>query len=186
MKKLLFILSISVLTLQHAFSQDSLSELSFKDKIEPGLILGGDLVSNGVLLSFIPYISYDLRHNLMIGLSPNLSYYTTLDASYSDLMFGGSVFRKFFISKSFYGQLELEALNRDFPLITTTGTSRRFVFSPFIGGGYRRDASFGYTFVSGLLNLNYDTFKSPYPRAILIRAGISLRLNSELLKKQPN
>jgi hypothetical protein len=182
MKKLIFILSISVLTFQYAFSQDSLKPLSFKDRIEPGLILGGDFVNNGVLLSFIPYISYDLRHNLMVGVSPNLSYYTALDGSYSDLMHGGSVFGKLFISKSFYGQLEFETLNRRFPLITPISAQRKFVFSPFIGGGYRKDSSFGYTFVSGLFNLRYDSFSSPYPRAILIRAGISIRLNSEIFK----
>jgi hypothetical protein len=181
MKKHLFI-AICFLSLSLKAQDSTKVESDLKYKIEPGLILGGDYGNGGILFSFIPYISYDLKPNLMLGVSPNLTYFTATNGSFSETMYGGSVFGKLFISKSFYGQLENEVLNRKFTSDPNIQKQRLWINQFMVGGGYRREAIFGYTFISGLIIANYKNYKSPYARPYILRAGVSIRLNSSLFK----
>lgn len=178
MKKLLL---ISILLFSFlAGAQDSTQVWEKKYRIEPGLILGGDFYNNGVLLSFIPYFTYDLvkKPNLCIGVSPNLSYFTTLNGAYSSFYYGGSVLAKIYFAKDFYFQLENELLSQKFTSDPSVSKQRRWLDQVFIGGGYRRETSFGYSFISGFYNLNYKFYKTIYPRPLVVRAGIGIRLNS--------
>ncbi len=165
----------------NSIAQESLDKPKFIYRLEPGLILGGEFANNAATLSFIPYLSYDIKPNfLALGLSPNLTYIRTINGGFSEILYGGSIFGKVFISKSFYAQIENELLSRKF--ISANNTSKRKAVNHFmLGGGYRRSASFGYTFVSGFYILNYKNYTSPYSRPILIRAGVSIRLNSTLI-----
>jgi len=180
-KEALFILVILFCN-RNAQAQDSTKVKFDTDKLEFGMYLGGDFSGNNLLFSFLPYASYDLHPKISFGVCPNVLVIVNAQFQYPQGMYGTSVFGRFYISEHFFLQAENAVLNRKFTNSTSVSKQRRWVDEIMLGGGYRKDMSFGYAYFTGFYIANYKNYKSPYPRPIIIRAGVGLRLNSELLR----
>jgi hypothetical protein len=180
---LALILVLCLFKIEKSLAQDS-TQLTLKDKLEFGMALGADFKGNDLLFSCLPYTAYSVHKYVELGIGPSLLVQTNALLNYPSFMYGVAAFGRVHISQHFYGQLENSLINRAFPSVLGNVNPRRWIDELFIGGGYRKDMSFGYAHFQGFYILNYQVSRSPYTRPILIRAGVGIKLNSELLRKE--
>lgn len=127
-----------------------------------------------------PTIAYQATERLLVGTSGTYIYQsqqvpTSSGGTFklSSSLYGGSILARYNIVSGLFANAEYEALNYDFYDPAVYNTSRRWVGSALVGGGYTSGdmGSFRGPYLLVLYNLN-QTIYSPYPSPLIIRAGI--------------
>lgn len=180
MKKLIIILSFSILQVHFIYAQREVDEdaKSFKDRV----YFGGNFNLQFGRVTFIdisPLMGYMVTDKLSVG--PGITYqylnYRWLN-NYKTNIYGGRFFGRYNIGQQFFAHSEVEALNVEYPQIVGTNDRqwvRGWVPGVFIGGGmFQSFGRRGGVHLMGLYNIAYIRSKSPYASPFVIRAGITL------------
>lgn len=145
------------------------------------------------LIDISPYVGYMITDHFAMGVGATYKYYRIRDYFFDPYLnrwqhfrshvYGGPVFARYYISRSFFAHTEYEFLRfRNEIYVQNPGGQqydRKYqhvnVHSIFIGGGYRQHFGSGNAFEIMLLwNLN-ETPNSPYENPV-IRMGFSIGL----------
>jgi hypothetical protein len=121
-----------------------------------------------------PTVGYRFTEKLTSGIGITYNYYSYSDKqySYSTHIYGGKIFATHIITKDVFAHAEFEKLNLDAFDYTTFQTTRIWVTSLLVGGGYRmRIGERTSVNLMVLYNLNQTEY-SPYQNPI-IRVGFN-------------
>ena len=183
---LLILLSGSFLAIQAQFGQPS-SQKKDEFKMQKRLYIGGGIgfgiSSYSTNLMIAPIIAYRLSPSFDIGTRFTYNYYRYDDnyLKYSTNNYGAAVYGRYylFFFNDLFLHAEYEALNYEWPRdVMQNGdviTSRDWISSLFLGGGYRQwigqNAFIGITVLWNVL----DDLNSPYSNPIFrISVGVGI------------
>ena len=192
MRLILFLLISTIglaATAQDQESSNSLKDTPFKDR----LYVGGDLGLSFGSITFIninPIVGYRFDKKWSAGIGAKYIYYRErfpeYNWEYSNSMYGGSVFARYLIGKSFLAQAEFETLNAEVRPFLSTVWTRKWVPIGLVGAGYRQ--GIGNTYLQILLLYDViDDRNSPYRSEylfgssnmpIIMRGGIIIGLGN--------
>ncbi|MEZ4721147.1 MAG: hypothetical protein R2813_04640 [Flavobacteriales bacterium] len=160
------------------FGMDSGRSTPKKDKIplKERLFFGGNLgaqFGNYTYVSIAPMGGYKITDRWSVGLQPSYTYISLKSQTYnfSDNIYGGSVFTRYFFFKGLFAHTEYNMLNGNW-----RGNGERFSVNSFlVGGGYLHRftdrAGFGLTLLFNLLDSPYSPYQNP-----ILNAGFTYGL----------
>jgi long-subunit fatty acid transport protein len=128
------------------------------------------------LINVAPIIGYKITERYSVGVGIEYMYFAYKPSSnfptYSQNIYGGNIFNRFFITNSIFAHVEYETLNSNW---NTYYPDRRFFIDNFwVGGGLRQRAGNASLNIMALWNLNENIY-SPFPNP-QIRMGVSFGL----------
>lgn len=128
------------------------------------------------LINIAPIVGYKITERYSVGIGIEYMYFAYQPAAnfptYSQNIYGGNIFNRFFITKSIFAHVEYETLNSNW---NTYYPDRRFFIENFwVGGGLRQRAGNVSLNIMALWNLNENIY-SPFPNP-QIRMGVSVGL----------
>lgn len=165
-------------------SGNSLSELSFKDRLFTGGNLGFNIFQNYLFLDLAPIVGYRITENLGAGVGLRYSLIRNLSSKTNWSNYGGSVFMRYKIIPQLFLHTEFEALQSyNYDLTSINYGDRAMAYMWFAGGGYSTGGGAGVNFSLMLLYDFIDHVNSPYQNAylfgpsglpIIFRGGVSV------------
>ncbi len=163
---------------------NSLSDLTFRDRVFTGGNLGFNIFQNYLFLDLAPIVGYRLTENMGVGVGLRYSLIRDLTYKTSWSNYGGSIFARYKIIPQLFIHTEIEALRSyNFDLLSPNYGNRAMAYMWFSGAGYSTGNGGGLNFSLMLLYDFIDHVNSPYQNAylfgpsglpIIARGGVSI------------
>lgn len=164
--------------------ENSLSHLSFKDRIFTGGNLGFNIFQNYLFLDVAPIIGYRITKKLGAGVGLRYSLLRNLSTRTNWSNYGGSVFARYKIIPQIFIHSEFEVLQSyNYDYYSPNYGDRALAYMWFAGAGYSSGNNSGLNFSLMLLYDLIDHVNSPYQNSylfgpsgipIIVRGGISI------------
>lgn len=163
-------------------SSNSLSDLTFRDRIFTGGNLGFNIFQNYLFLDLAPIVGYRLTEKLGAGIGLRYSLIRNLSTKENWSNYGGSVFARYKVIPQVFLHTEFEAL-QSYNYAGPNYNDRAMAYMWFVGAGYSSGNSSGLNFSLMLLYDLIDHVNSPYQNAylfgssglpIIARGGVSI------------
>ena len=144
------------------------------------LYIGGNvglLFGSTTLIELSPQVGYRLTDKFVPGIGITYIYQNFRQGSlhYENSVYGGSIFSKYFFTEKFFGHVEYEMLNVEYPIYgpnLVPMIDRKWISSFYIGGGYSQPlGERGFAQIMILFELIQDPFYPYYRSNPIIRIG---------------
>jgi hypothetical protein len=167
---LIFLGSFSIV-----FSQNSLKELSFKDRIYAGGNFGLAIGNVSTFVELAPFAGYRVTENFSLGLGGSYTHLRYNDGFFKTKLdiFGVNIFARRIINQSFFAHIEYEMLNVAPRFVQFDNKRRIWVEGLLIGGGFRQPFGNNSAFITTILFNLLESAETPY-RNPIYRAGFYL------------
>ncbi len=143
-----------------------------------GGMIGGSFSSYGGSFEIAPLVGYKVTPKLAVGTRVTYIYssYKYYGTRFNLNDYGASLFARYQFIKSFFGQVEYEALNLEIPNNALTGESDRlWLNSLFVGGGLLQPiGGRGFTSIAVLFNVLENENSSYVYTNPIIRIGFGV------------
>ncbi len=162
---------IAVISFSQEYDPYTYQDIKPKKAINDKLFFGGGFsfqFGTFINLNLFPEIGYHLTEKIDVGAG---AYYIFLKSNYyhyTDRVYGGKLFIRFFIADNFYLTGEYETLNiADYDLYTGQYTGQRiFIDGLPLGIGWKQQAGEHFAILTSLMYNVLHTEKTPYSNPI--------------------
>jgi hypothetical protein len=185
MKKLLFLLFLSIISYTSTYAQDPIvikqdstvrdldeeqdvRDLPFRQRLKFGGGVGGLQFGSPTVISVSPMMGYQATNDLIIGLALDYQYYRDSRFNFTQNQYGPRLFGQYRLNllQNILSGAYLQAEAQKY-FFTSNGQSSSYDVQALAGGG----VGFGGFNLSVLYNLTYKEGASPYGSPLVIRVG---------------
>jgi hypothetical protein len=154
------------------YSQNSLKDLPFKERVYAGGNFGLALGNVSTFVEAAPFVGYRITEKFSAGIGANYTHLRYNDGFFKTKLdiFGVNVFARRIINQSFFAHVEYEMLNVAPRFVQFDNKKRIWVEGLLVGGGFRQPFGNNSAFITTILFNLLESAETPY-RNPIYRAG---------------